>query len=93
MMFCFALFSYGSHYGYLVYALSILFRFCYRGLLCSKFPVNVFILVQWLKTSLSVREFGGSSPGLVKWETVSPTSHHRSDVSSELCSSCDKPRR
>ena len=45
------------------------------------------------KRTLSVREVWGSIPGPVKSDTVSPTTRHRCDVSSELCSPGAKPRR
>ena len=44
-----------------------------------------------IKTSLLVREVLDSIPSQVKSDTVSPTPHHRCNVSSELC--CPGSRR
>ena len=45
------------------------------------------------KTLLSVRQLSSSISDLVKSDTVSPTAHHRCDVSVELCCSGAKPRK
>ena len=45
------------------------------------------------KTSLHVLEVWGLIPDLDKPDTVSPTTRHRCDVSSELCCPGSKPGR
>ena len=49
-------------------------------------------LAQLLSTSLLMREVWDSIPGLVKSDTVSPTTRHCCDVFSELCCLGAKPR-
>ena len=71
------------------------FHKSYKLHLCAatKKRFKTMVVSPVFKTVLSVREVWGSIPGSVKSNTVSLTTRHRCDVSSELRYPSDKPRR